>query len=107
MYSDNWRTGYLSKQPVPYAYTNEDFICYDDMDSINFKAKYAKSNQLAGISLFSLDLDDFNGLFCMNGNFPLVRTIKNNLKESESDFDDEDIIVKIHDEAMKEIEKEI
>jgi hypothetical protein len=42
----------------------------------------------------------------MNGNFPLVRTIKNNIEDNDS-FEDEDIIVKIHDEALKDIENDL
>lgn len=49
---------------------------YEDSESVSFKSSYVKEKKLAGISLFSLDNDDFSGLFCMQGKFPLLEAIK-------------------------------
>ena len=75
---------FLNKQPIPYLYSrNEDeFICYDDVESIIFKTNYANANNLGGISLFSLDFDDFTGKFCMSGKFPLLQAAKDSLLDT-------------------------
>jgi chitinase len=39
-------------------------VGYDDVDSVRQKAEYVKAQGLAGVSLSTLDLDDFNNLCC-------------------------------------------
>ncbi|KAK6961498.1 chitotriosidase-1, partial [Biomphalaria glabrata] len=39
-------------------------------------AKWAKSNGLAGIMMWSLDQDDFSGLGCQQGTYPLMKAVK-------------------------------
>ena len=51
-----------------------DAVCYDDIESVIAKTYYAKTNNLAGVSMWSLDMDDFTGLFCMQGRFPLIQS---------------------------------
>ncbi|XP_043267881.1 probable chitinase 10 [Venturia canescens] len=46
----------------PYVKRGDQWIGYDDPVSIKLKAAYVKSAELAGISLSSLDLDDFVGV---------------------------------------------
>ena len=68
--------------------SEEEFICFDDVDSIIFKTNYAKSSKLGGIALFSLDFDDFNGKYCMNAEFPLLRAAKETLRDPKENEDD-------------------
>ena len=63
-------------------------MCFDDSDSIIFKTNYVKENNLRGISLFSLDFDDFTGKFCMSGKFPLLNAAKEALFESNENNED-------------------
>jgi GH18 family chitinase len=39
-------------------------VGFDDVDSVRQKAEYVKAQGLAGVSLSTLDLDDFNNLCC-------------------------------------------
>jgi chitinase len=39
-------------------------VSYDDVESVRRKAEYVKAEGLAGASLSTLDLDDFNNLCC-------------------------------------------
>ena len=71
-----------------YSKNEEEFICFDDAESIIFKTKYATKSNLGGVSLFSLDFDDFSGKFCMDGKFPLLNYAKDTLLEINEDYDD-------------------
>ncbi|CAF0791621.1 unnamed protein product [Brachionus calyciflorus] len=83
LYNKNWRRTWLNEQMVPMASNLDDqIVFYEDSESVTHKSIYVKSNNLAGISLFSLDNDDFTGYFCMEGKFPLLQTIKENLDNS-------------------------
>lgn len=49
---------------------------FEDSDSIAAKTAYVKSNYLGGLSVFSIEMDDFTGIFCMQGKFPLINSIR-------------------------------
>lgn len=51
------------------------WISYEDARSGRKKASYVKENGLGGVSLWSLDMDDFRGAFCRLGKFPILRSI--------------------------------
>ncbi|XP_014602332.1 PREDICTED: probable chitinase 3 [Polistes canadensis] len=66
----------------PYMKRGDQWIGYDDPISLKLKAAYVKSSGLAGISLWSLDLDDFQGI-CGNP-WPMLNTATNALGLYES-----------------------
>lgn len=67
-------------QLVPYATKGNQWVGYDDKESVRSKVQYLKSKQLAGATVWALDLDDFRGSFCgQNLRFPLVNAIKDAL----------------------------
>ncbi|XP_023564402.1 chitinase-3-like protein 1 [Octodon degus] len=67
----------IASQKVPYATKGNQWVGYDDQESVKSKAQYLKSKQLAGAMVWSLDLDDFQGSFCgQNLPFPLTNAIK-------------------------------
>lgn len=76
---DGWTIKRDSEAKVPYAYRDNQWIGYDDMESVSEKAKYVKSKGLAGIGLNSLDHDDFRDL-CDDGSYPLLIAINNVFK---------------------------
>jgi len=55
-----------STQSGPFALKREgnELVSYDDVESVRRKAEYVKAEGLAGASLSTLDLDDFNNLCC-------------------------------------------
>ncbi|XP_005375308.2 PREDICTED: chitinase-3-like protein 1 [Chinchilla lanigera] len=67
----------VPSQQVPYATKGNQWVGYDDLESVKSKAQYLKSKQLAGAMVWTLDLDDFQGSFCgQNLPFPLTNAIK-------------------------------
>ncbi|KAK2497790.1 hypothetical protein MC885_017828 [Smutsia gigantea] len=70
----------LLGQEVPYATKGNQWVGYDDKESVKNKVQYLRSRQLAGAMVWALDLDDFRGTFCGQSlRFPLTGTIKDAL----------------------------
>ncbi|XP_036133405.1 chitinase-3-like protein 1 isoform X1 [Molossus molossus] len=70
----------LPDQQVPYATKGNQWVGYDDQDSVKTKVQYLRNRQLAGAMVWALDLDDFQGTFCgQNQHFPLTNAIKDAL----------------------------
>ncbi|XP_054569068.1 chitinase-3-like protein 1 [Eptesicus fuscus] len=67
----------LLDQRVPYATKGNQWVGYDDRESVRTKVQYLKNRRLAGAMVWALDLDDFTGTFCgQNLKFPLTSAIK-------------------------------
>lgn len=49
------------EQKVPYAYKDNAWVGYDNVESIQLKVNYAKEKNLGGIMIWSIDTDDFRG----------------------------------------------
>uniref|UniRef100_A0A452TGD1 Chitinase-3-like protein 1 n=1 Tax=Ursus maritimus TaxID=29073 RepID=A0A452TGD1_URSMA len=63
----------LTGQQVPYATKGNQWVGYDDKESVKNKVQYLRNRQLAGAMVWALDLDDFRGVFCGGGvRFPLT-----------------------------------
>ncbi|KAF7487045.1 chitinase-3-like protein 1 [Marmota monax] len=70
----------IPSQLVPYATKGNQWVGYDDQESVRSKVQYLKQKQLAGAAVWALDLDDFRGSFCgQNLPFPLINAIKDAL----------------------------
>lgn len=76
MNNDGWTKEWNDEQKIPYAYKDDQWVGFDDPESIRLKCEYAISRKLAGAMIWSLDLDDFTGKFCSEGKYPLLRSIK-------------------------------
>lgn len=66
----------------PYAYRGNQWVSYDDVDTIRVKAKYVRDMNLAGAMVWSIDLDDFRG-DCECGENPLLTTLNQELSETD------------------------
>ncbi|KAL1138265.1 hypothetical protein AAG570_009954, partial [Ranatra chinensis] len=71
----------------PYAYSGNQWVSFDDSDSIKAKGEFVKVNGLGGLMAWTTDLDDFQNL-CCEGQFPLLtamnRVLGRNVKETVS-----------------------
>ena len=55
------------------------------MHFLVFQVGYTKKVGLAGVMIWSFDLDDFAGQFCDKGKYPLMNTVAKLLKEKTDD----------------------
>ena len=58
---------------------NNLWISYENSQSAKDKADFVKKNLLGGISIWSIDLDDFSGAFCSQGKYPIAQAVKDAL----------------------------
>lgn len=59
---------------VPYMIKGNEWISYDDVQSIKDKIEFLKSKRLGGVNVWQIDFDDFRG-DCDEGSNPLLKTI--------------------------------
>lgn len=58
----------------PYATSKNQWVGYEDPDSVAVKAKYVVNSGFGGIAAWTLDLDDFSNQ-CCNEAFPLLKSV--------------------------------
>uniref|UniRef100_A0A4X2L7J7 Chitinase-3-like protein 1 n=1 Tax=Vombatus ursinus TaxID=29139 RepID=A0A4X2L7J7_VOMUR len=69
----------ILEQKVPYATKGNQWVGYEDQESVKTKVQFLKTMNLAGAMVWALDLDDFQGTFCNQKPFPLTVAIKDAL----------------------------
>ncbi|EZA62259.1 hypothetical protein DMN91_004229 [Ooceraea biroi] len=57
----NWTTGWDEYSSTAYAIKKDQVVVYDDRKAIMIKVEYAKSQNLGGVMVWSIDTDDFRG----------------------------------------------
>ena len=62
----------------PYAYQGNQWVSFDDKDSLHAKTMWIKERGLGGGMIWALDLDDFNNV-CKQGPYPLLTVIAEGL----------------------------
>ncbi|CAH1794860.1 unnamed protein product [Owenia fusiformis] len=63
---------------VPYAYFQDQWVAYDNAQSVGNKTRWATERGIGGVMTFALDMDDFADL-CSEGKFPLHQTVIDNM----------------------------
>ncbi|XP_049812473.1 chitinase-3-like protein 1 [Schistocerca nitens] len=74
-----WTVTWDDQQKVPYAVSGNQWVGYDNEESIRIKSQYALAMNLGGAMIWSLETDDFRGL-CGAGKYPLLSTINGVLR---------------------------
>ncbi|XP_045455031.1 chitinase-3-like protein 1 [Melitaea cinxia] len=70
---ESWKIKYDNSAKVPYAVQGNNWISYDDAQSLTAKVKYALQLNISGIMLWSIDTDDFLG--SCGDDYPLTRAV--------------------------------
>lgn len=65
-------------QKVPYAVNGNQWIGFDDVQSLRDKLDFLKSRNLGGAMVWTVDTDDFHGK-CNMGKYPLLNEINRHL----------------------------
>lgn len=69
----------LKKGIGTYAFRNDQWVSYDDVENVRIKAQYVKEMNLGGAMIKSLALDDFKGK-CGCGKFLLLTALNQELR---------------------------
>ena len=77
---DNWTRGWSPEHQVPFAWKSNQWVGYDDEESIAIKVKYIVKHCLGGAMIWSIDLDDFRN-FCSDTMYPLTKAVGLGLKD--------------------------
>ncbi|XP_034652817.1 acidic mammalian chitinase [Drosophila subobscura] len=70
---NNWQTVFDQETGAPYAFQGDQWIGYDNPESIQLKMKLVESRNLGGVMMWSIETDDFRGL--CGESYPLLKTI--------------------------------
>ncbi|XP_054583412.1 chitotriosidase-1 [Eptesicus fuscus] len=70
----------IPEQAVPYASRGDQWVGFDDAESLKAKVGYLKRRGLGGAMVWAMDMDDFGGSFCNQGRYPLLRTLRTELR---------------------------
>ncbi|CAK9808295.1 CHIT1 [Anthophora plagiata] len=73
-----WTVVRDSQQRVPYAFKGNQWVGYDDAQSVREKVNFAKSLDLGGIMMWSLETDDFRGT--CGQQYPLLSAVNDALR---------------------------
>lgn len=76
---NRWTRVWEPEQQVPYAYNGDQWVGYDDVQSVQVKSNYIMNNNLGGAMIWSIETDDFRGN-CGLGRFPLLTAMHNILR---------------------------
>ena len=74
--AEGWKREWNQEHQSAFAYKDNEWVGYDDVESFKVKAQYILDQNLGGAMFWSLDLDDFSGSHCSQGKYPLINTIK-------------------------------
>ncbi|XP_019864946.2 acidic mammalian chitinase [Aethina tumida] len=72
-----WTTVWDDEQKVPYTYSGNQWVGYDNPKSIGIKVNYAKQMGLGGVMIWSIETDDFRGI--CGSKYPILNAIKSAL----------------------------
>lgn len=80
-----WTTVWDDEQKVPYTYKGNQWIGYDNARSIAVKVNYAKSLNLGGVMIWSIETEDFRGT--CGTKYPLLNAISSALGTANENID--------------------
>ncbi|XP_018614205.1 acidic mammalian chitinase-like [Scleropages formosus] len=70
---------WIEEQKVPYGVQGDFWMGYDNKESFTAKVQWLREHNLGGAWVWTLDMDDFRGTFCGDGQYPLVNHLRSSL----------------------------
>ena len=78
--SGKWVRVFDQDRKVPYMHNGDEWVSYEDEESVEAKVEYANKEGLAGLAINNLAYDDFDGR-CNSGNkYPLLKIVEEKLR---------------------------
>ncbi|KAK3748290.1 hypothetical protein RRG08_039542 [Elysia crispata] len=66
----------IPEQEVPYVTWGNQWVGYDDAQSITNKVEHILSNGFGGVMIWSIAMDDHTGQACRAGRYPMMRALR-------------------------------
>ncbi|XP_058453659.1 endochitinase-like [Malaya genurostris] len=76
---NSWTINRDGTGKVPFISQNDQWIGYDDIESLELKVNLVKQKGLAGIMIYALDMDDFHGI--CGRRYPILEYISAEMKK--------------------------
>lgn len=70
-----WTTIWDNELKSTYTFKEDQWIGYNDVQTIEEKSEYVVNRNLGGMFIWSVDLDDARNV-CGNGEFPILKAIQ-------------------------------
>ena len=82
---NSWNSDYSKEHEVPFIYNSNQWIGYDNVQSLVKKVNFANANNLGGVMIWSIETDDFRGK--CGPKYPLLNAVNNQLDIVQGDND--------------------
>ena len=73
--SGGWTVEYDDVQKSSYGFKGNQWACFDNPEAFAAKAQYVKDNNLGGVMLWAIDMDDSKNA-CGGGSYPLLSAVE-------------------------------
>lgn len=80
LYEDNTTLVWDNEQQVPFAYNGDQWVGFDDERSVQVKMDWIKTTGIAGVMVWSVDMDDFRGNCGAGTKYPLLNAMSEALQ---------------------------
>ena len=70
--NNGWTVVFDEDMKSPYAYSNNQWVGYENRASLTHRCDYINENDFAGVMFWDTSLDDVTGQFCGQGPYPLI-----------------------------------
>jgi len=79
----DWARVWDKDRKVTYMYKGDGWLSYEDEQSVEAKVEYVQKQGLAGVAINNLAYDDFDGRCNSSNRFPIVRLVKEKMKNAQ------------------------